>query len=150
MIPPAELTDQHLIAEHNEILMLCGCLTKTLNSKVGFQQKKVPQEFTLGKGHIYFFFDKGHYLHRRFGDVAAEMILRGFSPKKDFPAALWPAHLYNDYISTQEGMDLVRERIALRISQKPGWYRYRGRKIEDQSEADQALETISLPVRDES
>lgn len=133
MIPPVELTDQHLIAEHNEILMLCGCLSKTLKSKAGFQQKKVPQEFTLGKGHIYFFFNKGLYLHKRFRSIVEEMYARGFSPQKDFPAYLWPTHLYNDYQPTDEAFKIIRDRIALRISQKPDWYRYWGKKYENQS-----------------
>lgn len=127
LVPTSELTDQHLIAEHDEILMLCGALRRTLKSKIGYQESRVPKSFTLGKGHIYFFFNKGEYLHQRFEVVQEEMRNRGFNPTKTFPVGDWPVHLYNSFSPTFEDMEKVRERIRLRISQKPSWYRYRGK-----------------------
>jgi len=129
LVSPIELTDQHLIAEYDEILMLCGALTKTLKSKVGFQSHKISKSYVLGKGHIYFFFDKGKYLHRRFDELRQEMMSRGFTPTKMFPVLLWPSNLYNDYTPTQEALQIVRERIKLRINKRPNWYRYRGQKL---------------------
>ena len=43
IIEPAELTDQHLIAEYREIFMVGGSLRRTLKSKSGDQEYKVPK-----------------------------------------------------------------------------------------------------------
>jgi deoxyribonuclease (pyrimidine dimer) len=49
LIKPNYLTDEHLIAEYNEILMLLGYVRKypKLNNNI-------PKEYKLGKGHILF------------------------------------------------------------------------------------------------
>lgn len=130
LVDPTELTDQHLIAEYREIRLLCSNLTRTLNSKSGFQEKKVPQLFTLNGGHCYFFYNKGRYIHKRYDALRQEMSSRGFDPQHDFPKEKWPDHLYNDWSPSKRDEDIVRERIALRISQRPNWYRYRGQKID--------------------
>jgi len=127
LVPPSELTDQHLIAEHDEILMLCGALQRTQNSKIGYQESRIASDFLLGKGHIYFFFNKGEYLHERFIQVQTEMRERGFHPTKTFPTHIWPSHLYNNYTPTQQAFEIIRERIKCRINLKPSWYRYRGK-----------------------
>ena len=51
IISPSELTDQHLIAEYREIFMVAGSLKRTLISKSGFVESKVPKNFTLNNGH---------------------------------------------------------------------------------------------------
>lgn len=126
LVEPDELTDQHLIAEYREIRLLCANLTRTLNSKNGFVESKVPEQFTLNAGHVYFFYNKGKYLHKRYDALKEEMRNRGFEPKNKFPKRNWPKELYNDWEPTERDRNIVRERIALRISQKPGWYRYYG------------------------
>ena len=127
VVDPDELTDQHLIAEYRESRLLCANLQRTLNSKHGFQEKKVPKEFTLNSGHCYFFYNKGKYIHERYESLRKEMQKRNFSADLDFPVEKWPSHLYNDWIPTERDKNIVRERIALRISQRPNWYRYYGK-----------------------
>lgn len=130
LIDPDELTDQHLIAEYREIRLLCANLQRTLNSKNGFVESKVPERFTLNKGHVYFFYNKGKYLHNRYEWLKHEMRKRGFSPQNEFPKNVWPTTLYNDWTPSERDKNVVRERISLRISQKPNWYRYYGNKLE--------------------
>ena len=43
IIDTTELTDQHLIAEYREIFMVAGSLRRTLVSKNGYQESKVPK-----------------------------------------------------------------------------------------------------------
>lgn len=129
LVDPTELMDQHLIAEYREIRLLCANLTRTLNSKHGFRPTKVPPQFTLNTGHVYFFYNKGRYLHRRFDSLKQEMVARGFEPQNDFPVDVWPAHLYNDWQPSPRDLDVVRERITIRIAAKPTWYRYRGQRL---------------------
>tara|TARA_Y100001963_G_scaffold7568_1_gene9838 strand:- start:185 stop:595 length:411 start_codon:yes stop_codon:yes gene_type:complete len=126
IISPSELTDQHLIAEYREIFMVGGSLNRTLNSKVGYQESKVPKRYTLNKGHVYFFYNKGAYLHRRYHELIDEMLRRGFKPDKlrVFPTKVFVENgLYNEWTPTIEDQKVIRERIAFRISQKPNWYR---------------------------
>ena len=66
IIPVSELTDQHLIAEYREITMVPAALMRTLNSKSGLNKQKIGNKFTLNKGHVYFFYDKGLYLYNRY------------------------------------------------------------------------------------
>ena len=130
LVDPSELMDQHLIAEYREIRLLCANLRRTLNSKSGFVPSKVPSRFTLNSGHVYFFYNKGQYLHNRYESIKEEMRKRGFNPTNEFPVDVWPEHLYNDWMPSEADKDIVRERIQLRISQKPNWYRYYGKTVD--------------------
>jgi deoxyribonuclease (pyrimidine dimer) len=127
LVDPKELMDQHLIAEYREIRLLCGSLVRTLNSKSGFVDSKVPKAFTLSTGHVYFFYNKGKYLHERYELLKKEMRERGFIPQLDFPLEVWPKHLYNDWKPNERDKNIIRSRIKQRISERPGWYRYYGR-----------------------
>ena len=49
LVPPSELTDQHLIAEYREIFMVAGSLRRTLISNSGYNESKVPKKYTLNK-----------------------------------------------------------------------------------------------------
>lgn len=125
IIPPSELYDQHLVAEYRESIMVPLSLSRTLNSKQGLLSYKIPSTFTLNKGHVYFFYDKGLYLEKRFAELTAEMRERGMRPDpyRTFPSQLYPPNLFNDWEPSEREQAIIRERIALRLSQKPGWYR---------------------------
>ena len=126
IVEPSELTDQHLIAEYREIFMVAGSLNRTLKSKAGYQKSRVPKRYTLNKGHVYFFYNKGKYLHKRYDELIREMKRRGFSPSNDrpFPFSIFADNdLYNDWIPLVEDYKIIRQRIAERISAKPNWYR---------------------------
>ena len=126
IVEPSELTDQHLIAEYREILMVAGSLKRTLASKEGYQESKVPINYKLNTGHVYFFYNKGKYLHKRYDELIREMMDRGFSPSEDrpFPFSVFSDNgLYNDWTPTIEDYEVIRQRIAERIAMKPEWYR---------------------------
>ena len=126
IINPQELTDQHLIAEYREITMVPGSLNRTLNSKIGYQESRVPKQYTLNSGHVYFFYNKGKYLHKRYKELINEMKRRGFNPDSNrlFPDKIFKDNnLYNDWIPTIEDYKIIRQRIEERIADKPEWYR---------------------------
>ena len=126
LVPPSELTDQHLIAEYREIFMVAGSLRRTLLSKNGFQESRVPKKYTLNKGHVYFFYNKGQYLHKRYLDLISEMKKRGFSPSdsRNFPDDIFiKNNLYNDWMPDRKDLLLIRKRINQKIKMKPNWYR---------------------------
>ena len=126
IIDVSELQDQHLIAEYREITMVPASLSRTLNSKVGLRKEKISKHFTLNSGHVYFFYDKGLYLDKRYNEIVTEMKSRGFNPDSNriFPIQIFKDNdLYNDWTPTIEGQKLIRQRIQERINSKPDWYR---------------------------
>ena len=124
IVEPSELTDQHLIAEYREIFMVGSSLQRSLKSK-NWNPKSIPKKYTLNTGHVKFFYNKGKYLSKRYDELRTEMKARGMNPDSTrvFKREQWPDELYNDWQPTIEDLELIRERIAKRIAQKPNWYR---------------------------
>lgn len=61
-IPPKQLVDKHLIAEHHEIVRIPNAVKKQgKNLKMD-----LPETFRLGTGHVRFFYNKLKYLHNRY------------------------------------------------------------------------------------
>ena len=126
IIATTELTDQHLIAEYREIFMVAGSLRRTLVSKNGYQESKVPKHYTLNSGHVYFFYNKGKYLHNRYNQLIDEMKRRGFKPDSSrvFPKEIFvDNNLYYDWLPRVEDYNVIKQRIEEKIALKPDWYR---------------------------
>ena len=141
IIEPSELTDQHLIAEYREIFMVGGSLRRTLKSKSGYQESKVPKNFTLNNGHVYFFYNKGKYLHERYLDLVNEMKSRGMrpDPERQFKKEQWPSEFYKDWEPNEKDIELIRKRIKEKINKKPGWYRWTNR-IGDETSSSKSIQ----------
>jgi len=125
LIPVEELEDLHLGAEYREIMRLPNYLRKSMSSKTGFKKSMIPSAFTLNTGHVKFFYDKGLFLENRFNSLVAEMRRRGKDPKiLSFDSQIFKDHnFYNDYLPSERDLFLSRERIKLRISEKPHLYK---------------------------
>ena len=137
MVPPRELTDQHLIAEWRELRDVPNALRRALRTRAPEDvARAVPATFTLGKGHISFFYDKGAYLALRATALGEEMECRGFRPDYDKMARalrVWEDHpsLRRTFRPSSADLSLVRTRIRERIAMKPNWYRYCGAPYSD-------------------
>ena len=113
-IPPRELTTRHLIAEHREIKRV-----PNLVSRGRFNMKSVPPEFTLGKGHVAFFYDKLLYLKNRYEELYQECVNRGYN--MTYYGAAWndiPSQYMNDYVPTEHDEQIIRQRINERLNGK--------------------------------
>lgn len=111
-IHPKYISDQHLIAESVEITMITGALRKD-----GFIIKSsVPEEFSLGKGHINFFKNKLAYLKDRLDLVNSHLRERGFSPSTKIVLNEFPINLRNHWQPSLKDSMIVRERIAERLA----------------------------------
>lgn len=111
-IPAKELTNKHLIAEHRELKRIPNVVAKGR-----YNLKNIPEEFTLGKGHVSFFYDKLGYLKERYIDLYNECISRGFNVQNYLPS--WngvPEKLMNGYTPTDKDVYIIRERIAERLA----------------------------------
>ena len=127
LVQPAELSDQHLIAEYREIFMVGSALQRSLNSKNWERTKKnLPTKFTLNTGHVKFFYNKGKYLHKRYLKIILEMKIRGMSPNpnRKFKKNQWPNEFYKDWEPKDKDIEIVKMRIQEKLNLKPGWYKW--------------------------
>lgn len=122
LINPKKLSDQHLIAEYNEILMLLGYVRKYP------MKKEIPKRYCLGRGHIKFFKNKLLYLKKRHEILKKEMKKRGFTPNKNINLSEFPKKLRKDWKPIKEDLILIKERLSEKICLKPEYYRYKGKK----------------------
>lgn len=122
IIDPKKLSDQHLIAEYNEILMLLGYVRRNLN----FNLSEIPETYRLGKGHIKFFKNKLKYLQNRHELIKNEMRIREFKTNKVFDLKGIKNELINDWKPKNKDFEIIKERIRYKINLKPNFYRYYG------------------------
>lgn len=84
-IPVEELHDRHLVAEYRELPRVFALAKKSFLR--GEDPGTFPRQYTLGTGHVRFFYDKLGYLYSRQLQLIREMERRGFNPqhKNPFP-----------------------------------------------------------------
>lgn len=117
VVDPKELSTKHLVAEYREITRLPGNLTTSLNRKgKKFELKEIPETYTLGTGHVKYFYDKMLYLQKRFESLVQEMLDRGYKPthRDSSIFAQCDKEYYNDYVPTEEAITLNKQRILER------------------------------------
>ena len=132
LVPPEELSDQHLVAEYREIFMVGSSLHRSLRSPNWEKTKKsIPKQFTLNKGHVKFFYDKGKYLSERYDELIREMKRRQMSPDplRIFKKEQWPDELFNSWKPNDYDLKVIRKRITTKINLKPDWDKWNGKKI---------------------
>jgi deoxyribonuclease (pyrimidine dimer) len=110
-VRPSELSKKHLQAEHREIKRIPNCIAKGR-----YSMKDQPKEFTLGTGHVKFFYDKLLYLKNRYEELYAECINKKIDVQ--YYGNAWdnvPQHLMNDYTPTPRDREIILERINERL-----------------------------------
>lgn len=148
LVAPEELADQHLFAEFRELKMVPKSLARSLRALhkggdaipgIWARERrmikllaKIPEAYCLGAGHVSFFYDKGAFLQDRYDRLRHELRHRGVQFNET--ALLDPDHVFDFdkrlaglYDPPPEAIALNRARIAERIAQKPGWYRWTNR-----------------------
>lgn len=121
VVPASELSDKHLGGEFHEISRVF-----TLARKRGSAHPKAPVEYTLGKGHVLFFYDKLRFISHRYVSLALELEVRakrkGKVPNIDWGriqsviGEAWVSvpSLFNEYEPTPEALEINRQRILER------------------------------------
>lgn len=116
LVPPSELSRQHLIAEYRELPRIFGLVRKAIERGEKPDDKRNPKAYTLGTGHCRFFYNKLHFIQMRQYAVISEMVKRGYDPKYrtvDFLNDIrdpWK----KKYIPTEEALAINRARIKER------------------------------------
>jgi len=119
LVPPKELSRQHLLAEYRELPRVFSLARK----RISFDQIRhpwhygVPPQFTLGRGHMLFFTGRLLFLLVRYQSLIDEMRRREYKPK---PVPLHrlvkgiPAIMFGNYTPTREALAASRQRIKER------------------------------------
>lgn len=117
-IPVSELTNKHLVAEYRELPRVFRL------ARLPKPGEKFPTEYTMGTGHVKFFYDKLLWLLLRQHEIYDEMKRRNFNPLFD-PEDLWlhheqfngdkPVHFWNKWTPTEKAMAINRARIVERL-----------------------------------
>ena len=114
IVPPEELCDQHLLAEHRELTRIPNAVAKGK-----YHLRGQPLDYKLGEGHVRFFFDKLTFLKKRYDLLHQECKRRGFNVQY-----IWPENLpddislWKDYEPTENALKINRTRIQERMPAK--------------------------------
>lgn len=109
-VNPHELSSKHLIAEHREIKRIPNMI-KSGKAKLD----NIPNEFTLGPGHVKFFYNKLGYLLERYKLLYDECMVRGFAVTSYHDA--WdglPSDLMGSYKASEQDRQIILQRIKER------------------------------------
>jgi len=115
LVHPSELCDQHLFAEFREITRIPNLI---LSNRFNFHNQ--PSEYTLGKGHVKFFYDKLDFLHKRYASLWVELTcIRQYNVIYIHAfAEVYRQHLFSlwdDYIPNDNAVELSKSRIIERM-----------------------------------
>ena len=121
-IPPADLTDAHLLAEYRELPRIHALV---LLARAANRPLTGPPRYTMGAGHVRFFYTRTNYLSRRQSAIIAELVDRSYHlTHLEAPAPLDDSTWEPDEQDREVNLARLRERLH-----KPG-SRYTHRRVE--------------------
>ena len=118
VVPPAELHRAHLVAEYRELPRIFALVRAAQARGLTPQKLGAPATYTLGKGHVLFFYNKLRFMVNRQQALIAEMKSRGYQPQFGDPEALLegidPCWIH-DWQPDEAALAMNRARIAERL-----------------------------------
>jgi deoxyribonuclease (pyrimidine dimer) len=121
VVEPSTLHTRHLCAEYRELPRVFALAHAAYMRQDGWS-KKQPKNYTMGSGHVTYFYDKLKYLADRHKNLVDEMLKRGYAPqhtecleaqwKAKFPSGYW-----KQYVPTEEAVKINMERINQRLGE---------------------------------
>jgi hypothetical protein len=125
VIEVSKLCNKHLFAEWREMPRLVKNLEKSLNRKSKpFCSSEIPPQYTLGKGHVKFFYDKFQWLYNRHIQLTNELVKRGYNlSNKDSSIFLTvPTRFINNWQPSDADKYLNIERIKEKMPKNPKFF----------------------------
>lgn len=117
-IPPAELSNPHLVAEYRELPRVVGLANAAYACRRAEVQDHAPRQYVLGRGHVMFFYVRMDWVRRRFAALVSEMLARGMAPRYlTLPEPQVGFDWCQDWEPDAEALALNRQRIAQRIAE---------------------------------
>jgi len=124
LVDPKKLTDEHLRAEHVELIMLLDFINKYPNGTI-------PETYRMGTGHISFFRNKPITVSWRLVEVDCEMAVRNMNVNL-IPLPILENDPHSEWIADHKDIKINAERIIDRLrypkKKKNPWHYY-GSKI---------------------
>ena len=124
VVPEDTLTNKHLSGEFHEVVRVFNLVRKCIARG---DNPHIPPEYTLGKGHVLFFYNKLGYISERYLRLALELSYRAWStgrtPSVNIPQVLSvieqarndiPEVWWGEYQPTQAAIDINRQRLRER------------------------------------
>lgn len=125
-LDPANLTDQHLLAEYRELPRVFSLVALAIAAG---KPLTGPARYTMGAGHVRFFYSRTDYLSARQAAIIAEIIRRGYNPThREAPAPIGPPSAWMPDAADVE-VNLCRLRERLREAPRAGFYTFWGRAV---------------------
>lgn len=118
-IPVEELTREHLVAEYRELPRVFGL------ARAFRKGEKIPEHYTLGFGHVKFFYTRLGWCANRHTQLVQEMKRRGYNPTipedemwhhSERAGGRVPHELFGMWEPDEDAMELNRQRIRERLS----------------------------------
>lgn len=133
LVDPLHLADQHLFAEWREIKMVPAALRRSLKTRpAAYIKSGIPKLYTLNAGHVTFFYDKMTWLADRYEVLTAELHNREYNITESSINDIFFVGIPFDFVQPtkwvpgKQELSINIDRINLRISERPEWYRYLG------------------------
>jgi deoxyribonuclease (pyrimidine dimer) len=116
VIPPKNLVRQHLIAEYRELPRVFK-LAERWYERGCPNIENHPKAYTLGKGHVTFFYTRLEYLRKRFSEIVEEMLCRGYVVNFKFvPGVSVPSFMNQDWEPDETAINTNMKRIKQRLN----------------------------------
>ncbi len=115
LVEPSTLHQKHLVAEYREIVRVFALAR---NAQDSMHKLKQPSEYTLGTGHVLFFYDKLKFISDRYDSLCNEMVNRGYTCNRVVKEQLHQGinkNMFWDYKPTEKAVRINIERINLRL-----------------------------------
>lgn len=116
-VPVTELSDKMLGAEYRELPRICALVRA--RAQAGYKPTDAEfatvSEYTLGRGHVKFFFTKMNWIEHRYYDLVAECYRRGRAvnyPKLDLSGI--PDEWFGYWQPDSRALKINRERLKER------------------------------------
>lgn len=134
LLPVEDLMDQHLFAEWREIKMVPAALRRSLRTRsIDDIIRGIPLSYTLNKGHVTFFYNKMLFLYKRYMLLTTELVKRGYKLAEHNADNIFFNNIPARFAQTEwkpacRDIEISRQRILIRIREKPTWYKYYGKQ----------------------
>lgn len=120
-VPVEELTREHLIAEYKELPRVYNLVRKRINKKQKPDSIKCPPRYTLGTGHVLFFYNKLGWLTDRYVLLCNEMRRRGYTVNYGNVEELTrgiPKDWFGSFSVDSAAIEINRKRIQERLDDR--------------------------------
>lgn len=124
-IPPERLTDQHLLAEYRELPRVLPLAAAAVKRGIILG----PLRYTLGKGHVTFFYSRTDYLVRRHAAIVTELLSRGYNLSRREPLVAVVGCGESKWTPTKRDEQVNLDRLRERLRSKQNFYTFYGTPV---------------------